>query len=63
MKQQNIPCAAAQIVGEAMNVKKPADYSVMYRKLTEILARNLPQMDENRLDIECGHCGGCAGKR
>jgi len=38
MKQQNIPCAAAQIAGEAMNVKKPADYSVMYRKLTEILA-------------------------
>lgn len=37
MKQQNIPCAAAQ-KGEAMNVKKPADYSVMYRKLTEILA-------------------------
>lgn len=38
IKQQNIPCAAAQIAGEAMNVKKPADYSVMYRKLTEILA-------------------------
>ena len=36
--EQNIPCAAAQIAGEAMNVKKPADYSVMYRKLTEILA-------------------------
>lgn len=62
MKQQNIPCAAAQ-KGEAMNVKKAADYSVMYRKLTGILARNLPQMDENRLDIECGHCGGSAGKR
>lgn len=46
-----------------MNVKKAADYSVMYRKLTGILARNLPQMDENRLDIECGHCGGSAGKR
>ena len=45
MKQQNIPCAAAQ-KGEAMNVKKAADYSVMYRKLTEILARNLSQMDE-----------------
>ena len=29
-----------------MNVKKAADYSVMYRKLTEILARNLSQMDE-----------------
>ena len=38
IKQQNIPCAAAQIAGEAMNVKKPVDYSVMYRKLTEILA-------------------------
>ena len=45
MKQQNIPCAAAQ-KGEAMNVKKPADYSAMYRELTEILARNLPQMNE-----------------
>jgi predicted nuclease of restriction endonuclease-like (RecB) superfamily len=29
-----------------MNVRKSADYSAMYRKLTEILARNLPQMDE-----------------
>ena len=29
-----------------MNVRKPADYSVMYRELTEILARKLPQMAE-----------------
>ena len=29
-----------------MNVRKPADYSDMYRELTEILARKLPQMDE-----------------
>ena len=29
-----------------MNIRKPADYSAMYRELTEILARNLPQMDE-----------------
>ena len=29
-----------------MNVRKPADYSAMYRELTEILARNLPRMDE-----------------
>ena len=29
-----------------MNIRKPADYSSMYRELTEILARNLPQMDE-----------------
>ena len=29
-----------------MNVRKPADYSAMYRELAEILARNLPQMDE-----------------
>ena len=29
-----------------MNVRKPADYTAMYRELTEILARNLPQMDE-----------------
>ena len=29
-----------------MNVRKSADYSAMYRELTEILARNLPQMDE-----------------
>ena len=29
-----------------MNVRKPANYSAMYRELTEILARNLPQMDE-----------------
>ena len=29
-----------------MNVRKSADYSAMYRELTEILARNLPQMNE-----------------
>ena len=29
-----------------MNVRKPADYSVMYQKLTAILSRNLPQMEE-----------------
>ena len=29
-----------------MNVRKPVDYSTMYRKLTAILAQNLPQMDE-----------------
>ena len=29
-----------------MNVRKPVDYGVMYRKLTAILAQNLPQMDE-----------------
>lgn len=29
-----------------MNIRKPADYSAMHRELTEILARNLPQMDE-----------------
>ena len=29
-----------------MNIRKPVDYSAMYRELTEILARNLPQMDE-----------------
>ena len=29
-----------------MNIRKPADYSAMYRELTEILARKLPQMDE-----------------
>ena len=29
-----------------MNIRNPADYSAMYRELTEILARNLPQMDE-----------------
>ena len=29
-----------------MNVRKPADYSAMYRELTEILAQKLPQMDE-----------------
>ena len=29
-----------------MNVRKPADYSAMYRELAEILARKLPQMDE-----------------
>ena len=38
MKQQNIPCAAEQNVGDAINVKKTAEYSVMYPKLTEILA-------------------------
>ena len=29
-----------------MNVRKPVDYGTMYRKLTAILAQNLPQMDE-----------------
>ena len=29
-----------------MNVRKSVDYSAMYRELTEILARNLPQMNE-----------------
>ena len=29
-----------------MNIRKPVDYSTMYRELTAILARNLPQMDE-----------------
>ena len=29
-----------------MNVRKPVNYSTMYRELTAILARNLPQMDE-----------------
>ena len=29
-----------------MNVRKPVDYSAVYREFTEILARNLPQMDE-----------------
>ena len=29
-----------------MNVRKPADYTALYRELTEILARNLPQMNE-----------------
>ena len=29
-----------------MNVRKPVDYGTMYRELTAILARNLPQMDE-----------------
>ena len=29
-----------------MNVRKPVDYSAMYRELTAILAQNLPQMDE-----------------
>ena len=29
-----------------MNVRKSVDYGAMYRELTEILARNLPQMDE-----------------
>lgn len=53
--------------GEAMNVKKAADYSVMYRKLTEILARNLSQMDEiyaigkavsHRPEKGAGSCSG-----
>lgn len=29
-----------------MNIRKPADYSAMYQKLTAILSRNLPQMEE-----------------
>ena len=29
-----------------MNVRKPVNYSTMYRELTAILAQNLPQMDE-----------------
>lgn len=29
-----------------MNVRKSSDYSALYRELTEILARKLPQMDE-----------------
>ena len=29
-----------------MNVRKPVDYSTMYRELTAILTQNLPQMDE-----------------
>ena len=29
-----------------MNVRKPADYSAMYRELTKILTQNLPQMAE-----------------
>ena len=29
-----------------MNIRKSADYGMMYRKLTAILAQNLPQMDE-----------------
>ena len=29
-----------------MNVRKPVDYSTMYRELTAILAQNLPQMEE-----------------
>lgn len=29
-----------------MNVRKPADYSAMYRELAEIFVRNLPQMAE-----------------
>ena len=29
-----------------MNVRKPMDYSTMYRELAAILAQNLPQMDE-----------------
>ena len=31
-----------------MNVRKPADYSAMYRELAEIFVRNLPQMAEIR---------------
>ena len=29
-----------------MNVRKPVDYSTMYRELAAILAQNLPQMNE-----------------
>ena len=29
-----------------MNVRKPVDYSTMYRELAAILAQNLPKMDE-----------------
>ena len=29
-----------------MNVRKPVDYSTMYRELAAIFAQNLPQMDE-----------------
>lgn len=29
-----------------MNIKKPVDYSTMYRELAAILPQNLPQMDE-----------------
>ena len=29
-----------------MNVRKPVDYSTMYRELTAIIAQNLPQMEE-----------------
>ena len=29
-----------------MNVRKPVDYSTMYRELAAILAQNLPQMGE-----------------
>ena len=29
-----------------MNVRKPVDYSTMYREVAAILAQNLPQMDE-----------------
>ena len=29
-----------------MNVRKLVDYGTMYRELSTILARNLPQMDE-----------------
>ena len=29
-----------------MNVRKPVDYSTMYRELAAILAQNIPQMDE-----------------
>ena len=45
VKQQNIQCAPAR-KGVAMNVRKPVDYSTMYRELAAILAQNLPQMDE-----------------
>ena len=29
-----------------MNIRKPVDYSTMYRELAAILTQNLPQMDE-----------------
>ena len=45
VKQQNIQCALAQ-KGEAMNVRKPANYGTMYRELTASLTQNLLQMDE-----------------
>ena len=45
VKQQNIQCAPAR-KREAMNVRKPVDYSTMYRELTASLTQNLLQMDE-----------------